>query len=46
MRIPNLSLYLRMVEFEFETEYKFEFETENKIFHEYQPWLYCYTRTT
>ena len=37
MRIPNLSLYLRMVEFEFETEYKFEFETENKIFHEYQP---------
>ena len=38
MRIPNLSLYLRMVEFEFETEYKFEFETENKIFCEYQPW--------
>ena len=38
MRIPNLSLYLCMVEFEFETEYKFEFETENKIFHEYQPW--------
>ena len=37
MRIPNLSLYLRMVEFEFETEYKFEFETENKIFCEYQP---------
>ena len=36
MRIPNLSLYLRMVEFEFETEYKFE--TENKIFCEYQPW--------
>ena len=28
MRIPNLSLYLRMVEF--------EFETENKIFYEYQ----------
>ena len=39
MRIPNLSLYLRMVEFEFETEYKFEFETENKIFCEYQPWV-------
>ena len=37
MRIPNLSLYLRMVEFEFETEYKFEFEIENKIFCEYQP---------
>ena len=35
MRIPNLSLYLRIVEFEFETECKFE--TENKIFHEYQP---------
>ena len=35
MRIPNLSLYLRMVECE--TEYKFEFETENNIFHEYQP---------
>ena len=34
MRIPNLSLYLCMVEFE--TEYKFEFETANKIFHEYQ----------
>ena len=43
MRIPNLSLYLRMVEFEFETEYKFEFETENKIFHEYQPCFYCNT---
>ena len=36
MRIPNLSLYLHLVEFE--TVYKFEFETENKIFHEYQPW--------
>ena len=35
MRIPNLSLYSCMVEFEFETEYKFE--SENKIFHEYQP---------
>ena len=40
MRIPNLSLYLRMVEFEFET-YKFEFETENKIFCEYQPRSSC-----
>ena len=34
IKIPNLSLYLCMVEFE--TEYKFEFETENKIFHKYQ----------
>ena len=40
MRIPNLSLYLCLVEFEFEPEYNFEFETEHKIFYEYQPMCY------